>query len=276
MTLRMALKGVALALALLAGTSATTRAQDLRTQDLHAPYDVLLGKYVSPSPDGINRVAYAKWLAAKPDRTALDSYVSTLINQKPSALTKPDAFAYWVNLYNALTLQVILNAYPVKSIRDIKSENWLDPKAWLGPWRTERVTVEGKRYSLDDIEHKVLRPTYKDPRVHYAVNCASTGCPNLMNRAWRAATLETDLDTATSTFINHPRAIAVDADGSLRISSIYKWFVEDFGGNDAGVIAHVKKYATAPLATKLANMTKIGEDQYDWSINESGAIAKAN
>jgi hypothetical protein len=271
MTLKMAVKGLVLAAALLAGTPAPSRAQDL-----HASFDALLSKYVSPSPDGVNRVAYSKWLAAKPDRTALDTYVTTLASTKASALTKPDAFAYWVNLYNALTLQVILNAYPVKSIRDIKSENWLDPKAWLGPWRTERVTVDGKRYSLDDIEHKVLRPTYNDPRVHYTVNCASTGCPNLMNRAWKAATLEADLDAAAASFINHSRGVTVSADGTLRISSIYKWFVEDFGGNDAGVIAHFKKYAAAPLASKLANSTKLGEDQYDWSINESAANAKSN
>lgn len=247
-----------------------------QAQQIHAPFDDLLAKYVTVSPDGINRVAYGKWAAAKPDRSALDAYITTLAAQKPSSLSKPEAFAYWANLYNALTLQVILNAYPVKSIRDIKSENWLDPKAWLGPWRTERVVVEGRRYALDDIEHKVLRPTQQDPRVHYAVNCASLGCPNLMNRAWQAATLEADLESAARAFINHPRAVVVRSDGTLKLSSIYKWFAEDFGTTDLAVIAHIKRYAAKDLAEKLATVTKIAEDHYDWSINDAAAAAKSN
>ena len=270
----MSIKSIAQAfIALACLTAATTTAS--RAQPVHAPFDALLAKYVVPSPDGINRVAYGKWAAAKADKSALDTYITTLAAQTPSSLSKPESFAYWANLYNALTLQVILNAYPVKSIREIKSENWLDPKAWLGPWRTERVVVEGRRYALDDIEHKVLRPTHKDPRVHYAVNCASIGCPNLMNRAWQSATLEADLESAARAYINHPRAVAVRTDGTLKVSSIYKWFAEDFGTTDMAVIAHIKRYAEKDLAEKLAATTKIAEDHYDWSINDAAA-AKSN
>jgi hypothetical protein len=179
-----------------------------------------------------------------------------------------------VNLYNAVTLSVVLDRYPVSSIRDIKSDSLLDPKAYLGPWRTKRVTVEGRSYSLDDIENEVLRPLFKDPRVHYAINCASYGCPNLRATAWTAATLDADLDLAARELINHPRAITRLPNNALRVSSIYKWFAADFGGDDAGIVAHLRKYAQGRLATMLAGNPKIAEDNYDWSLNDVRSDAK--
>jgi hypothetical protein len=97
--------------------------------------------------------------------------------------------------------------------------------------------------SLGDIEHGVMRPTFRDPRVHYAVNSASIGYPNLRPRAFRAATLEAELDEAARAFVNHPRGVSVLPDGRLRVSSIYHWFKDDFGGEDAGVIAHLRRHA---------------------------------
>lgn len=124
--------------------------------------------------------------------------------------------------------------------------------------------------SLDDIEHGVMRPTFRDPRVHYAVNCASVGCPNLRPRAWRAASLEADLDDAARAFVNHPRGVSVLADGRLRVSSIYQWFREDFGGNEAGVIAHLRQHAAPPLAAQLAQAGSIAGHDYDWALNGTG------
>ncbi|MBY0564377.1 MAG: DUF547 domain-containing protein [Hyphomonadaceae bacterium] len=233
-----------------------------------AAYDALLQRYVSASADGVNRVDYARWSANAADRSALDDYVDELAAQRPSTLSRDRAFAYWVNLYNAVTLQVVLERYPVRSIRDIKSEGApFDPRAFIGPWRTKRVTVEGRRLSLDDIEHTILRPTYNDPRVHYAVNCASIGCPNLMNRVWRAETLDADLDAAARAYVNHPRGVSVSADGDVRVSSIYRWFRDDFGTSDANVIAHLRRYADADLAARLARATRISGHDYDWSLN---------
>ena len=111
---------------------------------------------------------------------ALEAWIATAAAARPSTLARAEAFAFWANLYNALTLKVVLERHPVRSIRDIRSSGVpFDPKGWIGPWRTRLVTVEGRRLSLDDIEHEVMRPTFRDPRVHYAVNCASIGCPNL-------------------------------------------------------------------------------------------------
>lgn len=230
-------------------------------------FDTLLQRYVTAAPDGINRVDYAKWHKAATDRRALDDYIAQLSTRKPSQLPRADAMSFWGNLYNAVTLKVILDAYPVNSIRDIKSDAWLDPKAYLGPWRQQRVSVEGRRLSLDDIEHAILRPTFKDPRVHYMVNCASIGCPNLMARAWRATSLNADLDKAARAFINHPRAVSVLPSGALKVSSIYKWFMEDFGGSDAGVISHLRTFAGPELAAALKKVSSISEDGYDWSLN---------
>lgn len=260
---------VALALLLGALTAAPALAQQQAT-DPDAVYDTLLGRYVQAGPDGVNRVHYARWHGNKADRNALDAYIVEMTSRRPSAMNRDDAFAYWGNLYNAVTLKVILDRYPVASIRDIKSSGgWFDFKSYTGPWREVRVTVEGRGLSLDKIEHDVMRPTFKDPRVHYVVNCASFGCPNLMARAWRARTLAADLDAAARAFVNHPRGVEVLAGGKLRVSSIYKWFRDDFGADDAAVIAHFKKYAGPELAAKLDKVTAIAEDQYDWALNSA-------
>ena len=241
-----------------------------------AAFDGLLGRYVVMGGDGVSRVDYGRWKATGPDVAALSQFIQSQSGLAPSRLSKPEQLAYWANLYNAITLKVIIDAYPVASIRDIKSKGiWLDPKAFIGPWVEKRATVEGRELSLDEIEHAILRPTFKDPRVHYSVNCASFGCPNLRAVAWKAETLEADLDAAARAYVNHPRGAKVDG-GALNVSSIYKWFKTDFGGNDAGVIAHLKTYAAAELAQKLDGVKAIDSDDYSWSLNDTkGATAGA-
>lgn len=235
-----------------------------------APLDALLARHVVARPDGITRVRYGAWKAAPADRAALDAWIAEAASRRPSAMAREEAYAYWANLYNALTLKVVLERHPVRSIRDIRSSGVpLDPKGWTGPWRTRLVTVEGRRMSLDDIEHETMRPTFRDPRVHYAVNCAALGCPNLHPRAWRAATLEDDLDAAARAFVNHPRGVAVRADGRLEVSSIYHWFREDFGDSEAGIVAHLRRHAAPALAARLGPATAIAGHAYDWTLNDA-------
>lgn len=237
-----------------------------------AGLDALLARHVVPHPDGVTRVRYAAFKATPADLRALDAWIAEAAARRPGAMARADAFAFWANLYNALTLKVVLERYPVRSIRDIRSTGVpLDPKGWFGPWRTRLVTVEGRRMSLDDIEHETMRPTFRDPRVHYAVNCASIGCPNLRPRAWRAETLERDLDDAASAYVNHPRGVTVLPDGRLRVSSIYSWFSEDFGSTEAAIIAHLRSHAAAPLAARLTERTTIAGDAYDWALNDAPA-----
>ncbi|MEO0914732.1 MAG: DUF547 domain-containing protein, partial [Pseudomonadota bacterium] len=180
----------------------------------------------------------------------------------PASLTAAAAFAYWVNLYNAVTVQVVLQSYPVNSIRDIGGGLFS-----AGPWRTKLVRVAGQDLSLDDIEHGILRPVWGDARVHYAVNCASIGCPNLANRAYSARRLGAMLDEGARTYVNHPRGATVTG-GRLIASSIYDWFKADFGGSDAGVIAHLQTYAGGALAAGLGGVSRVSDFRYDWSLND--------
>lgn len=234
-------------------------------------FDELLARYLVQGNDGINRVDYSRWQATAGDRAKLGAYLAMLAARLPSAMARNEAFAYWVNLYNAATLKLVIDRYPIKSIRDIKSDTSIfDVKGYIGPWRTKIATVEGRQVSLDDIEHGIMRPNFKDPRVHYAVNCASIGCPNLAARAWRAETLDKDLDAAARAFVNHPRGAQVRADGTLRVSSIYKWYKEDFGGTDAGVIDHLRRYAGPDLSAKLQAGVRGFDDEYDWALNQVG------
>ena len=169
--------------------------------------------------------------------------------------------AFWINLYNALTIRVILKNYPVRSIRDISSGFFSS-----GPWSLELITIEAQALTLDDIEHRILRPIWKDARLHYAVNCASIGCPNLQNRAFTASNTEALLNKAADEFINHQRAVSINDDGELQLSSIYHWFDDDFGG-ESGVISHIREHASTSLIDMLEGIDEIDDYHYDWRLN---------
>lgn len=228
----------------------------------HAPWDAFLQKYVQRGSDGIHRLPYAR--IAEADRTALRGYLAQLQGVRVTGLRRAEQRAYWINLYNAATVDVVLRHYPVDSILDIGISPGLFAR---GPWGAKILRVEGEALSLDDIEHRILRPLWNDPRTHYAVNCASLGCPNLAGRAWTAAAMETMLDQAARDYVNHPRGASVEG-GRLRVSSIYDWFEADFGGDDAGVISHLRRYAAPGLARELAGVRKVQDDAYDWALND--------
>ena len=229
----------------------------------HSPWDRLLAAYVVRGADGIALFAYGRVTEA--DRAALDAYVGGLAATPISGYARPEQRAYWINLYNALTVQVVLDHYPVVSISDIDISPGLFAK---GPWDRKLLEIEGEPVSLNDIEHRILRPIWQDPRLHYALNCASLGCPDLMQKAYAAAIAETLLDTAAHGYVNHPRGARIDG-GKLTVSSIYAWFQEDFGGSDKTIIAHLKRYAAPPLAAKLAEIGTIADHDYDWSLNDA-------
>jgi hypothetical protein len=262
--------GRAFVLAAIAAFGMITASTSPLQAELGAAYGELLEKYVVADQSGINLVDYAKWKKSAADLERLSAYLAGLQTRKPSAMARDEAFVYWVNLYNAATLKLVLDNYPVKSIRDIPSTGTglFDFKAYSGPWRTKFLEVEGNALSLDDIEHGILRPKFKDPRAHYAVNCASIGCPDLKPTPWAAASLETDLDAAARGYINHPRGVRIGRDGGVRVSSIYEWFKEDFGGSDKGILAHLSNHARPALKKTLAMKDSIAGHDYDWSLNE--------
>lgn len=232
----------------------------------HSAWDRLLEAYVVPGKDGVSRVRYRAFKSEA--HGALKSYVADLQGVDVKNLGRDEQFAFWANLYNAKTIDIILDAYPVASIKDINLGGSLTAAFTGGPWKAKVLKVAGIDMSLDDIEHGVLRPVFKDPRVHYAVNCASVGCPNLGTQSFTAAKLDAQLDDAARAYVNHPRGFAV-TDGEARASSIYSWFVADFGGDQAGVLRHIAKYSGETLKPKLKGITAIADYGYDWGLNDA-------
>lgn len=257
-----------------AQTAAVTEAFSTHAADGAQPFDhsawnELLEKYVVASPDGINRVDYASW--QKSDHKPLKAYAESLESFDPRNLARSEQFAYWVNLYNAKTIDIVLDHYPIDSIRQISINEGLfgfikKSVGAGGPWKSKIMKVAGHELSLDDIEHQILRPVFKDPRVHYAVNCSSYGCPNLAQEALTGEKLEAQLDKGARDYINDPRGFSFD-DGGIKASSIYQWFQSDFGGSEKGVLDHARKYADDALKAKLSGKNSIQSYGYDWSLN---------
>ena len=236
----------------------------------HAAWDGILKSHIRADATGLNRFDYAT--AKAKSHGKLKAYINALQAVDIALLDRPEQFAFWVNLYNAKTIDVVLDHYPVSSIRNISINEGLlgffkKSAGYGGPWKAKILIVSGHKLSLDDVEHNILRAVFKDARVHYAVNCASIGCPNLSNTAFTGAKLDELLDAGARAYVNHPRGIAI-ADGKVTASSIYNWFQSDFGGNAAGVLAHVRKFAAPGLAAKLETVSEIGSYHYDWALND--------
>jgi len=228
----------------------------------HSQWSTLLGRYVDQGEDGINRVRYSR--VSETDRQRLQEYITALERTPIRGFARTEQLAYWINLYNALTVEVILRHYPVSSIRDID----ISPGFFAdGPWGKKLLTIENQQVSLNDIEHRILRPLWQDARLHYALNCASIGCPNLSTTAYDTASMNRQLDQAAAAYINNPRGVTLK-EGRLSLSSIYSWFQDDFGASESAVIDHLKQYASAGLKESLSDNARIEGYGYDWSLND--------
>jgi len=224
-------------------------------------WDTFLSRFIRTDTAGINRLDYGSVTAN--DHNQLRDYISRLEQINTKTLSQDQQLAYWFNLYNAKTVDLVLEAYPVDSILDIK-----DGFLPTGPWNRKVVRVNSQDLSLNDIEHRIVRPVFEDPRIHYALNCAAAGCPNLMPRAWRAETLEADLDAAERAYVNDPRGIRFDTNGRLTLSKIYSWFSEDFGNDEEEVLEDLFYAASPELQDKLYGRTSVDRYEYDWSLND--------
>jgi len=224
---------------LLAGWVGSALAQDL---------DVLLKNHVLNG-----RVDYA---ALKADPAPLQKYLEhagAVPESKFKSWDENRQLAFLINLYNASTLQLIVDHYPVKSIKDIGS--WLK-----GPWDQPAVVLFGKTITLNELEHGVIRKQYNEPRVHMALVCAAKGCPILRSEAYTAEKLEEQLDDQSRRYLASPAGLVINrARGEARISSIFKWYGEDF----PSVPAFVEKHSGQSL-----DGLKIRYLDYDWSLNE--------
>ena len=216
-------------------------------------YGELLKKHVR---DG--RVDYAGF---KTEEVKLDRYLKILENVDPGILSRNEQFAFYINAYNAWTIKLILSGYPgVTSIKDLGS-------LLKSPWKKKIVRIDGKVITLDHVEHEILRPRYKDPRVHFAINCAAKSCPPLRPEPFNGNILERQLDDSTRSFINNPQSYRLD-DSELYVSRIFKWFSEDFNEDIFGFFL---KYATGNLKKELKSKSErsvVLYLEYDWSLNE--------
>lgn len=227
----------------------------------HTLWQTLLDTYLDDKhTSDINRFNYAAVNAE--DLKNLSHYLQQMQQLNPRELNRAEQKAYWINLYNALTVELILKNYPVKSITRL-GEDFFS----FGPWDDKLVRVQGQELSLNNIEHGILRPYFKDNRIHYALNCASISCPNLSATAYTASNTEQLLEQGAQQYINHPRGVSFEKE-ELKVSSIYHWYKEDFGGNNKSLISHLMHYANPALAKRLHNYQgDIGHD-YDWELNQ--------
>ncbi|MDA1288139.1 MAG: DUF547 domain-containing protein [Bacteroidetes bacterium] len=211
-------------------------------KNIHHRWDGMLKKFVSPS----GQVNYKEWVK---EQENIENYLFTLAQFPPTERTSAAAqLAYWINAYNALTVQLILKHYPVKSIKDIDN-----------PWDTECFTVKGKEYTLGAIEHELLRKM-GEPRIHFAINCASVSCPKLLNEAYLEKKMELQLTEATRSFLKDTSKNVI-TQKQLKLSRIFLWFGKDFGSKSER-LDFIAKAVGLPLESP-----KIEYLLYDWNLN---------
>ncbi len=190
----------------------------------------------------------------KADALLLKEYLELLrINPPATTWNQNEEMAYWINLYNAATVDLILQNYPVKSIQEIKNGK---------PWDEPFIGVGDKKLSLSYIENEVLRKKFSDPRIHFAINCASKSCPALMNAAFTSDLLEAQLNKATKSFVNDTSLNRI-SHGKIVISEIFRWYSEDFT-KSGNLISFLNKFS----AVKISPEAEASYMKYDWSLNE--------
>ncbi len=239
----------------------------------HLAFDQLLQKYVDK--DGM--VNYAAWHKSAEDRRQLQQYLGRLSQATPGAkASREGQLAFWINAYNATTLEGILQVYPTSSIR-----NHTAKVAGYNLWKDLPLLVGGKPHSLETIEHQILRKM-NEPRIHFAIVCASIGCPRLLNEAYVPDRLEEQLALNTKDFFSRPQNFQLDKSGKMHVSSILDWFGEDFGSTQQAQFTALQQYLPEN-AQRLAVSpnARVEFQDYSWSLNQqsparrSGTAAKA-
>ncbi len=233
----------------------------------HRLWDSLLRKYC----DDRGFVDYGAWKASPDDVQQLDQYLVQLSNANPAInATKANQFAYWINAYNAVTVKGILREYPTTSIR-----NHTARVVGYNIWHDLLLPVGGENYSLDQIEHKILRPM-GDPRIHFAIVCASIGCPPLLNEAYTGEKLDSQLSHSAKQFFADPDKFSATSDGVLQLSQILQWFAKDFGPNQDAQLRTIAPYLPTPAAQSLATSgrARVSYLEYDWGLNDQATLPK--
>ncbi len=209
----------------------------------HDVWNVMLNKFVNVN-GGVN---YSAWL---PEIEQLDTYLAQLMkNPVESSWSKNKQLAYWINAYNAFTVKMILDNYPLKSIMDLHGGK---------PWDKKWIKIGGKTFSLNNIENDIIRPTFNEPRIHFAVNCAARSCPPLLNKAWTEKNIALNFEKQTKSFINNSTHNTITSN-EAKLSKIFDWYGKDFGD----LRSFINKYGEQKINPK----TKIKFKDYDWALN---------
>ncbi len=261
MRTRLARPLVALALAVTTASSAApAQAFD------HAPFDALLKQHV------VNGMVDYDAFRAAP---AFAGYLKSLASFDPARLPRDEQLAFWINAYNAYTIQLIIKHDERESIRNINKTLFLKLK---GPWSEPLARVGGKDYTLDDIEHRIIRPTYKEPRIHFALVCAAMGCPPLRSEAYVGTRLAQQLDDQGATFLlKSPGKNRVDvATRTVYHSMIFGYYKEDFGGSVQAAGAFMARWFPEGPEKQLllSGDFKAVETTYDWTLNSQANARK--
>lgn len=229
-----------------------------RTLD-HSTFTHVLQTYVDD--DGL--VDYAGLQA---DRDSLDAYLDYLARTDPSFASRDEQLAYWINVYNAYTLELIIDHYPAESIFDAG----FSIPIFYTPWKRKVAAAAGGVFTLDEVEHEIIRPRYDEPRIHYAVVCAAMSCPYLRQEAYEAEQLDAQLDDQARQFLFETglNELSADAD-EIRISPIMSWFRGDFTGSGRSLQQYLARFADGRLAARLSsNDFDVKFTGYDWTLND--------
>ncbi|MEM8947826.1 MAG: DUF547 domain-containing protein [Pseudomonadota bacterium] len=230
----------------------------------HRAWEAFLLNYLRPGDDGVHMVAYGK--VRDRDRRALSGYIEAMGEIDIAAYRRSEQMAYWINLYNALIVKLVLDHYPIASIRKLERSS-----AGLknSPWNRPLTIIDGVSLSLNDIENRILKPIWNDPRLHYAITCVAVGCPNLQPVPFSGGRLDEQLSEAAMAYVNDPRCIKI-TESELHVSSLYRWNIQTFGGSEQGVIQHLMAYAEPDLAMSLQGFDRLHGDHFDWRLNDAG------
>lgn len=226
----------------------------------HSALSNILGAVVKRDSKGYHQVDYK---VLKGDVGPLKAYLAAMEKVNPVSLSVDEAHAYWVNLYNAVTLDIVVQHYPVSSIKKINLGG--GGLFGSGPWSKPLITISGEALTLDDIEHRIVRAIFNDPMSHYGLNCASFSCPNLETEAYTGANINDKLAKSARDYIGHSRGVRV-RNGKITASKIFSWYADDFGG-EGNLKAHWAQFASADKAAEI-NAASIRNYTYDWSLND--------
>ncbi len=227
----------------------------------HRLWREFLKHYVVVNDENIHLVNYPEM--TKADIAKLQAYIHSLEQIDIDNFNRDEQLAYWLNLYNALTISIVFRYYPVVSIQDINISPGLFS---IGPWGARLVRIKNVPLSLDDIHNRIIRPIWNDVRTHYAVNNAALGNANLTLEPFEGEQIDKQLNESASAYINCKRGVQV-IDGQLIVSKIYKWFAKDFGIEDEDVIQHLQFFAKKPLKKQLSHVKKVDGYIYNWHLN---------